>query len=87
MAATPLEQVRHREKCQFTSSSSSSHELGVTEHEMESTTSERTYDPLKILYFCTECQQNLLLTSTQILKHKRSHKNSSNEKSNETNII
>jgi len=84
MAATPLEQVRHREKCQFTSSASHQHDINA--HDTEQSTSEQTYDPLKILYFCTECQQNLLLTSTQILKHKRSHKNSSNEKSIETNV-
>lgn len=65
------------------------------EPESEATTSE-VFDPLKICYFCDKCQQKLFLTSTEILRHRRSHQTStcadtkpnvdSQSKSNEMSI-
>ena len=86
MSSTPLEQIRHREKCEPKESNASDDNKVKSEDMDESmpSTSE-TYDPLKIPYFCDECQQKLFLTSTQILKHKRSHRLNNSEATALTN--
>ena len=69
-----MEQIRHRESCKPKDSNVSNEVKDDPQDMDESKPSiSEAYDPLKIPYFCDECQQKVFLTSTQILRHKRSH--------------
>ena len=80
LCLTPLEQIRHRENCQPIVSNVLN-EIKVESQDLDESmpSTSEAYDPLKIPYFCEDCKQKLFLTSTQILKHKRSHRLSSCE--------
>ncbi|CAG2109030.1 unnamed protein product [Medioppia subpectinata] len=86
---TPLEQIRHSEQCKpMATTDSRDDKSGAGGEDGEATTSGTdTYDPLKVLYTCDECQQKLLLTSTQILRHKRDHRLNAADVTAEPNVL
>lgn len=67
------ERLEHEAFCQTQDTSASKQE----EQAMEREEREGQMNPLRKSYFCPDCDQQLQLTSTEILKHKKSHKTSS----------
>ncbi|CAG2164792.1 unnamed protein product, partial [Oppiella nova] len=87
MSSTPLDRIRHSEKCKPIIKTDGSLDNNADDGDgSDDAIQSQAYDPLKILYNCTECQQKLLLTSTQILRHKRNHQLSSAETKTESEV-
>uniref|UniRef100_UPI00358FEB1A probable ATP-dependent RNA helicase DHX34 n=1 Tax=Myxine glutinosa TaxID=7769 RepID=UPI00358FEB1A len=63
---TPLEKLQHMEACTLTAPA----ELEEKQEEKKSSSSSH----LQQLYHCESCEQDLLLTPMEIIKHRRTHK-------------
>uniref|UniRef100_A0A8C4R2H8 DEAH (Asp-Glu-Ala-His) box polypeptide 34 n=1 Tax=Eptatretus burgeri TaxID=7764 RepID=A0A8C4R2H8_EPTBU len=63
---TPLEKLQHMEAC--TLAAPAEHEEGQEEKKSSSSSH------LQQLYHCASCEQDLLLTPMEIIKHRRTHK-------------
>ncbi|XP_054169155.1 probable ATP-dependent RNA helicase DHX34 [Oppia nitens] len=83
MLSTPLEQIRHIDNCKPIDANNKIKSETNCDDILSSipTTSDPTtaYDPMKIVYNCNDCKQQLLFTSIEILRHKRSHQLSNTE--------
>lgn len=82
MVGSILDQVRHRQECELAAkeaelSTEQEKEGDADGEENANAKAATSYDPLRRLYSCPECEAQMLLTTTEILKHRRSHASAS----------
>lgn len=77
MLVTVLERLQHEEECQHDEPSGDTavSDPGPTQSQTtnKESAAESSIERLKNPYYCSTCQQQFSFTSTEILKHKRSH--------------
>lgn len=77
MLVTVLERLQHQEECQQDEPSNTSEsavaDLAQSQTANKTPTVESSIERLRKPYYCSTCQKQFSFTSTEILKHKKSH--------------
>ena len=72
MVVTVLERLQHESECLASSEKDTTSSSGT--HDIPESQSRPSLDHLRKVYFCKECDKEYSFTSTEILKHRRTHR-------------
>ena len=75
MLVTVLERLQHQEECQHEESVDSNNPAvaNLAQSQTDNSAVDSSIDKLRKPYYCNACQSQFSFTSTEILKHKKSH--------------